>query len=160
MGSTLRTSSSIFDDHGSFVGGKAKDSGLLDGQAAAAYAQALSPIGTHADACSLALRAAANAVLGHGDDLVDLKRRHQDLKGERERLTRQVDELTARANPLPTDEAELRILKSDCERCTSQVETYEADLVKWTADLRASEEKVAAALRAVMTERQVDQAYQ
>lgn len=159
MGSTLRTSSSIFDDHGSFVGGKAKDSGLLDGQAAAAYAQALSPIGTHADACSLALRAAANAVLGHGDELVDLKRRHQDLKGERERLARQVDELTARANPLPTDEAELRILKSDCARCTDQVETYESDLVKWAEDLEASEEKVAAALRGAMTERQIDQTY-
>ncbi|WP_406023481.1 alpha/beta hydrolase family protein [Nocardioides sp. NBC_00850] len=159
MGSTLRTSSSIFDDHGSFVGGKAKDSGLLDGDAAAAYAQALNPIGKHADACSLALRAAANAVLGHGDELVDLKRRHQDLKGERERLTRQVDALTARANPLPTDEAELRNLQSDCDRCTDQVETYESDLVKWAEDLRASEEKVAAALRDAMTERQIDQKY-
>ena len=116
LGSTLRTSSSIFDDHGSFVGGKAKESGLLDGRAAAAYGQALNPIGKHADACSLALRAAANAVLGHGDDLVDLERRHQDLKGERERLARQVDELTARANPLPTDAAELQTLKSDCDR--------------------------------------------
>lgn len=158
-GSTLRTSSSILDDHGSFVGGKAKDSGLLDGQAAAAYAQAIGPIGKHADACSLALRAAANAILGHGDDLVDLKRRHQDLKGDREHLVREVKDLTAQANPLPTDEAELQTLKSDCDRCTNQVQTYESDLRKWTEDLRVSEEKVAAALRGAMTEQQVDQKY-
>ncbi|MFI5624060.1 alpha/beta hydrolase [Nocardioides sp. NPDC051685] len=158
-GTALRTSSSIFDDHGSFVGGKAKESGLLDGRAAAAYAEALSPIGRHADACSLALRAAANAVLGHGDDLVDLSKRHQQLRADRAHLAREVAALSARANPLPTDEAALQLLKSDCDRCTSQIEAYESDLVRWAEDLRASEERVAAALRGAMTEQQVDQKY-
>ncbi|MFD7075224.1 alpha/beta hydrolase [Nocardioides sp. NPDC059952] len=158
-GNKLRTASSIFDDHGSFVAHGAKDSGLRDGVSSVAYMEGLGPIGEHADACSLALREAAVALMTHGDDLVSLKQRHGDLAADRAQLVRDIDRVTARTSPMPTDEAELRELQLECERCTNRVQTYEHDKGRWAEDLTASEEKAAAVLRRLMTEDQVNSKY-
>jgi pimeloyl-ACP methyl ester carboxylesterase len=158
-GNNLRTNSSILDDHATFAGGKAKDSGLLDGEAARAYTESIKPLGQRADAMSLALRDASSHIIAHGEDLLDLEKRHTRLQTVREQLVRDIDALKARGNPMPTSRAELDDLAGDCERCTSHVNAYEDDLRRWTTDLESSEQDVIAALRKAMDERQVGKNY-
>lgn len=158
-GNKLRTNSSILDDHATFAGGKAKDSGLLDGEAARAYTDSIKPLRQRADAMSLALRDASSHIIAHGEDLLDLEKRHARLQTEREQLVRDIGALKARGNPMPTSRAELDDLADDCERCTSGVNAYEDDLQRWVSDLESSEQDVIAALRKAMDERQVEKNY-
>ncbi|MGH3349242.1 MAG: alpha/beta hydrolase [Nocardioides sp.] len=158
-GKRLQTDSSVFDDHGSFAGGKAKDCGLLDGRAAEAYTGSIAPIAKHADALSLALRSVAKHVIAHGEDLTELETRHRRLVEDHDELVREVDALTARTRPMPTDQAQLDQLSDDCHRCTDHVLGYESDVERWAEDLRASEQDLLGALRGAMTESQVDRAW-
>lgn len=158
-GNTFRTVSSILDDHGSFIGGEAKNSGLIDGEAASAYDDSTKPLGRHADAMSLALRDVANRVIAHGEDLNRLIMRHETLKGDHEELVRDIDRLIARTKPLPTDQAELEALAADCERWTGYVNGYEAEVRRWVSEVEECEREILAALRGALTDQQVDRKY-
>lgn len=159
VGEGLRTNASVLDDHATFVHSKAKDSGLLDGEAAGAYANAIKPIGQRADAMSLALRDASNHIMAHGEELIDLDRRHRRLNEDREQLIREIAAIKARGNPMPTDPTELEQLAGDCDRSTEHVNLFEEDLRRWTSDVEDAEDRLIRALRNAMSEQQVEKNY-
>lgn len=155
-GADLLAASAQVDDLGTFVAGDARI-GDWTGLAAAAYHEAIRPLGRRADAMSLALRAVSRRVDVHADTMAALAQRRSTLADERAHLVAAIADLGRRvSSPAGEDAA---ALQAECDDCTRRVRAHEADVDRWATDVIAEEEAMRAAFDRVLSLEQVEQRY-
>ena len=140
------------DDLGSFASGAAR----IDdwhGEAGAAYATTLSPIGTEADASSLALRKIGVRVDQHAHEMTRLLEERTDLVTRRAELARAVSHLALRATTVTTDDS--AAFDEECRAVDARVRGFAADVDAWFTRVGREEAEMNAAFVGLMT---VDQA--
>lgn len=134
--------SSTIDDLGSFCNGAARV-GDWEGRDASAYHAAVRSQGPKADAMSLGLRKAAQAVDAHADHMGALTRSRDDLLDRRLYLEREIADLERRVDEASSHEdgapAEVDELRAHCARVQGWVDGYDADVRTWRAAVSAEE---------------------
>jgi hypothetical protein len=155
-GEDLLVASAQVDDLGTFAarGGRIGD---WTGAASTAYHAELRPAGHRADAMSLALRAVAQRVDAHADELESLLDRRVGLMDWRRHLGRAIADLRRRVGEATADAA--AALQSEADGLRRQVEHFGIDLTAWWSDVGAEERAMQLAFSRVLTLDQVEAAY-
>ncbi len=155
-GSQLLAASAQIDDLGTFAADRAR---LLDwrGEAARAYRSATEPIGSRADAMSLALRSVARRVQMHADRMGSYARTHADLVAERGVLLNHLDLLRQRVGQAPFEQA--AELQAEAEALTQRSKAFATDLDSLIAAIAREEAAMCAAFARVLTMDQIEERY-
>jgi hypothetical protein len=156
-GTQLLAGSAQVDDLGTFAGGRARVTDWA-GPASDAYHAEIVPTGARADAMSLALRAVAQRVDQHADELTDLLAARRDLGERRRELDRLVDDLEREA-ARPLTPPELQLLEDDCRRVRGLVEVFDGDVAAWVEAVAAEERAMNEAFTRVLDLDAVDRVY-
>jgi uncharacterized protein YukE len=148
----LLAGSAQVDDLGSFVAGAARIEDW-EGAAGTSYTATITPIGTQADAASLALRRVGLRVDQHGRSMADLLAARTELVLRRTELARAVTYLALRAPTVTL--AEAADFQSECDAVAGHVRDLADDVASWAARVTSEETEMSHAFGALMT---IDQA--
>ncbi len=152
----LRSASAQVDDLGGFVTGEAR----IDdwhGSDSTSYHQAITPLGSRADAMSLALRSVHQQADEHADEMEALVEERTDLETRRGYAMRWISGLWERARGATADEAPA--IQSDADLCQEACTQLAADVTAWQKRVTASEQRMRQAFSRVGTVEQVEQKY-
>jgi pimeloyl-ACP methyl ester carboxylesterase/uncharacterized protein YukE len=152
----LRSASAQIDDLGGFVTGEAR----IDdwhGSDSTSYHQAITPLGSRADAMSLALRSVHQQADEHADEMEALVEERTDLETRRGYAMRWISGLWERARGATADEAPA--IQSDADLCQEACTQLAADVTAWQKRVTASEQRMRQAFSRVGTVEQVEQKY-
>ncbi len=148
----LLTGSAQVDDLGTFVAGPAR----IDdwhGEAGAAYTTTIAPIGTEADASSLALRRVGLRVDQHGQEMGRLLEERAELVLRRSELVRAVTHLVVEAPGVLV--ADVADFQGRCDAVSAHVRGFAQDVASWAGRVSLEETEMNEAFLGLMT---VDQA--
>lgn len=155
-GGQLLAASAQIDDLGTFVAGDARVSDWT-GVGSTAYHQSITPIGSRADAMSLALRGVARRVDAHAEEMEALETTRDTLDERRRHLGQQISFLRDQA--AVAEPEDVPGLQAQCDGVAREVEGYETDLTTWVSDIATEETAMKEAFNRVLTLDQVEDSY-
>ena len=144
----LLAGSAQVDDLGTFAAGPARVEDWR-GEAGTTYAATIAPIGTEADAASLALRRVGLRVDQHANEMTRLLEQRAELVARRDDLVRTVAHLTASASAV--EPLEVLSFQQECDRVTGEVRRFSDDVRTWTARVALEEAEMSTAFLELMT---------
>jgi pimeloyl-ACP methyl ester carboxylesterase/uncharacterized protein YukE len=152
----LRSASAQIDDLGSFVSGSARI-GDWHGSDATTYHRAIAPLGSRADAMSLALRSVHQQADDHADEMEALLEDRTDLEQRRGFAMQWIAGLWQRARTATEDEAPA--IQAEADSCRAACAMLAADVTAWQRRISSSEQRMLQAFSRVATVEQVEQKY-
>ena len=152
----LRSASAQVDDLGGFVTGAAR---IADwqGSDATSYHQSIGPLGSRADAMSLALRSVHQQADDHADEMEQLVEDRTDLDTRRGYAMQWISGLWQRADAATVEEAPA--IQADADSCQRACEDLAAAVTAWQRRATAAEQRMLSAFSRVATVEQVEKKY-
>ncbi len=152
----LLSASAQIDDLGTFVPGTAQIPAWT-GDDSVTYHQEIKPLGTRADAMSLALRHVSRRASQHATALQGFVTTHDDLVLRRATLVSELNSLRLQAPMIPPEQ--LDDFGADCTQLGNRIAAFDTDVTALVTDLGAEEDEMVAAFTRLQTLDQVEKRY-